>query len=82
MKLKEYITEAIDKDKMHDKLLKRYQKTTPKLERARNIIMDVNDEMEKIQTIMKRHGIESLTNDKGYSIFDADGEISVWDRMS
>lgn len=78
-KVDKYLNEAVDH---HQKLLVRFIKTNSKLERARNIIMGVDDEVEKIQKQMKRQGIDELINPQGYSILSADEEYHVWDAMA
>lgn len=82
MNFNKYMKETVDKEQMHDKLRKRYLKSHKKLMKARDYIMDSEEEFEKIQKIMKRHKIKSITNYKGQEIFNADEEISVWDNMA
>ena len=82
MKLDEYIKEAVDRDKTHHKLLVRFVKARAKLGKARDTIMNVKDEMEKIQKQMRRHGIDELINPQGNAVLDAEEEYSVWDAMA
>jgi hypothetical protein len=79
MDFKEYITEAVDKQAMHDKLLKRYyNNVSKKKERAKELMYKADSEYDKIVDIMKRHGIDELLNHKGYPVVDVDKEF-IWD---
>ncbi len=80
--LKQYITEAVDKDKLHEKLKKRYLKAVDRLDKARDFIFMAKDEMEKIQVIMKRHGIEGIVIKNGHIVLNPDEEVHIWDRMA
>jgi len=77
--VEKYLNEAVD---MHQKLLVRFIKANAKLEKARNIIMGVDDEVEKIQKQMKKHGVDGLVNPQGTTVLEADEEYHVWDAMA
>ena len=78
-KVDKYLNEAVDH---HHKLLVRFIKANARLNRARDIIMGVDDEVEKIQKQMKKHGIDGLVNPQGTTVLQADEEYHVWDAMA
>jgi hypothetical protein len=82
MKMQQYLTEAVDKEKLHDQLYKRFRKAYDKLPKARDTIMSVKDEIEKVQVKMRRHGIDELVNPQGNAMLNADEDFSVWDAMA
>lgn len=67
--------EAMEFDKAHDVLWKRWLKALDKAERINKYMQDLSTELSRIQKVMKRNGIEVIQNKAGQSIFTDDEDV-------